>query len=101
MNYNNLIQDGLRDGQVEALIEKLYTHCEEIEGEVNRKVVKDNHTYQREWEQVSVVIGSTFEIPNIRRQVNAPQKNISTPQIAVKMILLISCFILHSNYIFY
>ena len=62
MNHNNLMQDGLRNGQVETLIEKLLANCEEIAGEVTRKVVKDNHTYQREWEQVSVVIGSTFEI---------------------------------------
>ena len=56
------MQDGLRIKQIETLINKLFANCEEMAPEVTRRVVKDNAVYQREWEQVFIVIGSTFEI---------------------------------------
>lgn len=62
MNHKNLMQDGLKNEQVENLINKLFANCDEIAPEVTRRVVKDNAVYQREWEQVIVIIGSTFEI---------------------------------------
>ena len=62
MNHQNLMQDGLEIEQVESLIDKLYDKAEYFSEDVTRKVVKDNHTYQREWEQLSIVIGSAFEV---------------------------------------
>ena len=62
MNHQNLMQDGLKIGQVENLINVLYDKAEYLSEEVKRKVVKDNHTYQREWEQVSVELGSDFDV---------------------------------------
>ena len=60
MNHYGKKQDGVDNVALAILIEKIY--CNNVnKNNVTRKVVKDNNTYQREWELVTATLGS-FEV---------------------------------------